>query len=186
VKYMWVLLMAVGFSQGASATSLYNESSYRSLTGSSVAYAAGDMVTVLVSESASASASSNSNSDTGSSIGMTAADGSNRLEGNLGMQADFNGGGAVKRSGRIIAQVSAMVMHVEQGLLSIQGEKNIVLNDETQTIRVVGLIRPDDISADNTIHSSRIANASIEFLGEGILSASERPGWITRFFQWLF
>lgn len=186
MKHCFTFLLCIVLSEISIAASLYNEVEFRSLVASNSALKEGDMVTVLISEAASASATSNSNSDTSSSVGMFADDNKTLLEGNLGLKSDFSGGGAVKRSGRILAQISALVMSVENGLLTIQGEKDIVMNDETQTIKVSGVIRSSDITSDNTIHSSRIANASIEFLGEGVLSSSERPGWITRFFQWLF
>ncbi len=47
-------------------------------------------------------------------------------------------------------------------------------------------MRPEDISSDNTVISTRIADAKIKYIGDGLLSDREKPGILTRFFNWLF
>lgn len=167
--------------------SLYSESTYQPLVSSTKAAIEGDLLTVVIYESATASASTDSDASTSAAVGLTASDGTTDLEGMLGLKNNFDGGGAINRTGKIAAQVTARVVEVDQdGLLKIEGEQEIVLNSEIQVIKVSGFVRPLDIDENNVILSPRIGNSKIEFIGEGILSNSEKPGWITRFFQWLF
>ncbi|MDH5730105.1 MAG: flagellar basal body L-ring protein FlgH, partial [Gammaproteobacteria bacterium] len=72
------------------------------------------------------------------------------------------------------------------GELIVEGEQYIDFNNDTQKISVYGRVRPQDIASDNTILSSRMADAEIEFSGEGLISSRGKPGIITRIFNWLF
>ena len=80
-----------------------------------------------------------------------------------------------------------MRLHLWIGLF-IQGSRDVRVNNETQHIILSGTIRPADISPDNTIISSYIGDARIEYTGSGALSDKQRPGWMTRFvdFVWPF
>ena len=68
------------------------------------------------------------------------------------------------------------------GSFVVRGEKWMKLNQGDEYIRIAGLIRPMDISADNTIDSTRIANARITYGGKGTMADSNRMGWLARFF----
>lgn len=175
------------FATQVASKSLYNESTFESLTSTEKASRVGDLITVVIYESATASASADADAKTTSSVGLSASDGSTDLEALLGLSSDFNGGGAVNRSGKIAANISVIVVSLsDTGLLGIEGEQEILLNNELQMIKISGLVRESDINEDNTVYSPKIANSKIEFIGEGMLSDSEKPGWITRFFQWIF
>ena len=67
----------------------------------------------------------------------------------------------------------------------VEGTRYVEVNDEKQTIEVTGEIRPDDISSDNTVLSSRVANARIKFTGTGPASETAKPGLLTRVLSWL-
>jgi flagellar L-ring protein precursor FlgH len=100
---------------------------------------------------------------------------------------DANGGGVEKRSGEVLARVSATVMDITPiGEYVIQGKQQIALNNESQIITVEGRVRPQDIDTNNAVLSTRIADAKIEFIGHGLLSSREEPGIFTRIFNWLF
>jgi flagellar L-ring protein FlgH len=71
------------------------------------------------------------------------------------------------------------------GTLRIAGEQTLRVNGELQKIRVSGLVRPEDISAENTVWSHRIANADLELLGVGVVSESQRQSIFYRVFKWL-
>lgn len=169
------------------AKSLYNEATYESLTATERASKVGDLVTVVIYESATASASADADASSTAAVGLSASDGNTDLEALLGLKSDFNGGGAVNRTGKIAANISVMITSInEAGLLGIKGEQEILLNNELQMIKISGFVRPSDINEENTVFSPKIADSKIEFIGEGMLSDSEKPGWITRFFQWIF
>jgi len=96
--------------------------------------------------------------------------------------SDFTGSGETARSGKLIATITAVVTDVlSNGNLAIEGRKEIQVNDETQILIVTGIVRPDDIDADNSILSSRIAQTKLSFEGKGVASHRQRPGWLSRF-----
>jgi len=69
------------------------------------------------------------------------------------------------------------------GNLMIKGEKWLTLNQGNEFIRITGIIRPEDISTENTISSTRVANARITYSGTGVLEDSNHMGWLSRFFN---
>ena len=68
------------------------------------------------------------------------------------------------------------------GYLLVKGEKLLELNEGSEVVRITGIVRPVDITPDNTILSNQIANAQIAYKGKGIVSDSSKAGWLTRFF----
>jgi flagellar L-ring protein FlgH len=96
----------------------------------------------------------------------------------------FEGTGATQRSGALTAYMTARVVEVmPNGNLSIEGNREVRVNAENQMITVTGVIRPRDISADNVIQSTYIADARIAYSGTGVLNERQRPGWLTRIFD---
>jgi flagellar L-ring protein precursor FlgH len=158
-----------------------------SLVSDHRAHGVGHNVTVLIYEQAtsttSAATSSSKSTDVSGRIEST-----DSLEtAGVGIENSSKGEGAISRKGSLIASVSATVTQVlPTGGLVIHGEQKIEFNDETQYISVAGQIRPEDIRADNTVLSSRIVQAEITYVGDGLLGRRQKPGLITRFFNWLF
>ncbi|MDA8163831.1 MAG: flagellar basal body L-ring protein FlgH [Desulfobacteraceae bacterium] len=98
-----------------------------------------------------------------------------------GLKNDFKGDAETKRADTVTATISARVIDVTpDGNLAIRGYREVRLNNETQYIVLSGLVRPDDISPDNSILSSNIADARIEYTGKGSLSDKQQPGWLAR------
>jgi flagellar L-ring protein precursor FlgH len=93
--------------------------------------------------------------------------------------SSFEGGGSVGRSSRIDASVAVRVRQVlPNGDLFVEGTKILMVNDEELHIYLSGVIRPQDIAEDDTISSSRIADAEIEITGRGDLTEAQRRGWL--------
>lgn len=184
-----LLLILVLASTGvaASGSSLYQPGDYRALVGDHRAVGIGDSVVVLVYESAVATNQTNVTVSKSTNIAASANDRHNTVGGGLETDNDANGSGIERRSGAVVARVSATVVGLAaNGDYLIEGRQRIALNNEAQFISVAGRVRPADIDTDNTVLSTRIADAQIEFIGEGLLSDRGRPGYITRFFNWLF
>lgn len=94
---------------------------------------------------------------------------------------DFEGKGETKRNSNVTATVSARVTDVTiDGNLAIRAYQEVRVNNETQFIVLSGLIRPGDISQDNSILSSYVADARIEYSGKGALADKQQPGWLAR------
>jgi len=68
------------------------------------------------------------------------------------------------------------------GTLVVRGEKWLTLNQGEEYIRVSGMVRPQDIGQDNSVPSTKLADARIEYAGTGSVSDTNVTGWMTRFF----
>lgn len=170
----------------ATPDSLINPSTYRGLTADRRAHQVGDALTVLVLEASSASASANTNANNSVQLGATAQNRHGDYGGTLGFSGTDNGLGQTSRSGAVQAQLSVRVVRVAaNGTLQIQGAQSMVVNGEAQSIQLSGWVRPEDVSAANTVISSRISDAHIEFTGRGDISESQRRGLLYRFAKWL-
>ncbi len=153
----------------------------RSLFSDRRAQMPGDVLTVLISEVASMSTQAQTQLRKGesASANLLQRDGEIQLA-NVGFDSQFAGGGQMERSGTLLARLSMQIDSIDaNGNFIVSGEQLIVVNNEKQKIRVTGLVRPDDISSDNTIPSWRVAGANIQLLGDGILTKKARPGILT-------
>ncbi len=88
------------------------------------------------------------------------------------------GEGTVKREATFTTTIACLVTGVtESGLLRIEGERQIRLGHDTQVIRVAGWVRPEDVAIENTVPSSLIADARIEYVGAGAIHEAQRVPW---------
>lgn len=95
--------------------------------------------------------------------------------------SDFEGTGETFRGSQVSATISARVVRVfDNGVLQIEGARNIKVNGENQIIVVRGLARARDISSGNSIDSSQLADAHIEMYGQGIIADKQKPGWLAQ------
>ena len=97
---------------------------------------------------------------------------------------DFNstsssqGNGDVNRSEQIQLSVPAVVTEVlPNGNLVIKGSQEVRVNFELRQLTIAGIVRPSDISRDNTVAYDRIAEARISYGGRGRITEAQQPGW---------
>ena len=94
---------------------------------------------------------------------------------------DFEGKAKTNRKSNVTATISARVIDITtDGNLSIRGYQEVKVNDETQHIILSGIIRPQDVAQDNSVLSTHVADARIEYSGQGTLGDKQRPGWFAR------
>ena len=94
--------------------------------------------------------------------------------------------GSTAREGDVRFSMSATVKKLlANGNLFIEGETAILVNSEENHFYVSGVARPEDVGADNSILSSRLADAHIEFTGRGIIAEGQEPGWLARIWNWI-
>ncbi len=152
----------------------------------------GDAVTIIVMESSQASNNAETNTSRSSSLGFNAGGNvaKNDLPGvDLGINSgnDFTGMGSTKTTGLIKTKISAMIDSVlSNGNLIIKGSRKIAINGEEQIIFIKGIVRSTDIRPDNSVLSYNISEAEIIFEGNGLINNAQKPGWLTKFFHWLF
>ena len=154
---------------------------------------AGDVVTVMVLEAAKASNDSRTETNNKNKIGVGSEKGSGLLGWvpgfgvNGSTNLEYDGKGATQRNGALKATVTARIIEVfNNGNLLIEGVKTVTINNEDEILEVRGIVRPDDISPDNTVLSYKLADASISYTGSGVVNSAQEPGIFTRFFNWLF
>ncbi|GHV11823.1 flagellar L-ring protein [Fibrobacterales bacterium] len=186
-----IVIVLFTLSANAAPVSLYGSNLYTDKKGKK----AGDVVTVLVIESAKAG--SDTKTETAKkndlNVGMDKPTGSKLfgwlpsfgVNGNASMT--YDGKGATARNGELKATVTARISEVlDNGNLLIEGSKLVAINNEEEILEVSGTIRADDINPDNTVYSYKIAEAVIRYSGSGTNSEAEKPGLLTRFFNWIF
>jgi flagellar L-ring protein precursor FlgH len=180
------LLSVLLITGGLSAEDLYRKESFSSLTEDKRAHRIGDTVTVVIFERTTAETSANTLSEREFSISGRAFDNTRENDLAVGVGKGTEGDAITRRNGFVAGTITALVTATtEYGLLKLEGVQTIVLNGEKQAIKLKGQIRKDDISSDNTVVSNRLTNAEIEFVGKGIVSDAQKPGWIARIFDWL-
>lgn len=107
--------------------------------------------------------------------------------GSLSGDNAFDGSGASSQSNSLAGDITVTVVdRLPNGNLVIRGEKWVTLNQGKEFIQLSGTIRPNDIETDNTLLSTRIANAQITYSSKGVLAAANRMGFVARFFNSVF
>jgi flagellar L-ring protein precursor FlgH len=158
------------------------------------AFRIGDVLSVTLEEStnASKSAETSTEKDDEVEIGAEAIFGSAgpKVNGNLVLNSafdaerDFSGKGDSSQSNSLTGEIAVTVVNVlPSGSLVVRGEKIIGLNQGSEFIRISGLVRPQDISTDNTVVSTKLANSRIFYGGGGTIAESNTKGWLSRFFD---
>lgn len=100
---------------------------------------------------------------------------------------DFRGEGRTLRQAQLNARVSAVVAEVlPSGLLRIEGEKIIAVNNEEQVLVISGLVRQRDINSDNEVNASQIAQVRIDYYGKGTVGEAQYGGWLSRLLRVLW
>jgi flagellar L-ring protein precursor FlgH len=99
----------------------------------------------------------------------------------LASKADFSGDGQTSRAGTLTGTVAVRVKkEMPNGDLFIEGTKVVMINNEEYHLYVSGVVRPSDIERDNSVQSSLIADAQVEFTGRGDIATAVDRGWLTK------
>jgi len=98
----------------------------------------------------------------------------------------FEGKGTTNREGTLTGTISVIVTDVlPNGDLRIEGRREVTVNSEKQLMTIAGIVRRWDVDTKNTVLSSAIADAKIEYSGLGVLDDVQRPGWLVRVLDWI-
>ena len=177
--------------------SIYQAGFEQNLYSDRKAFRVGDIITITLNERTQASKNANSqmdkNSDNkigltslfGSSLTTNNPIGSNDLSLNAGYSADRSTKGDAKsgQSNSLTGSITVTVADVlPNGIIAVRGEKWLTLNTGDELVRIAGMVRADDIATDNTVSSTRVADARITYSGTGSFADASQPGWLDRFF----
>ncbi|MDY0962699.1 MULTISPECIES: flagellar basal body L-ring protein FlgH [Massilia] len=159
-----------------------------SLTSDSRAYRVGDAVTVILQETTQASKRAGTSISKGSSVGISplAALGKvyDKVAVDITADRDFQGDATSTQQNALSGSLTVIVQEVlPNGLLRVAGEKNLMLNQGEEFVRLKGFVRSADVDSDNRVSSLRVANARIAYSARGALADANQPGWLTRFFN---
>jgi flagellar L-ring protein FlgH len=171
----------------AFADDLFKADNWPALAADRKASQIGDILTLLVVENNQASNSVTKGSRKRNSIDIgvdTSLDFEESASGTIG--GSYEGQGSNGRTDRMVARLSVTVMEVyPNGDMRVSGLQRLKINGETTAISINGRVRPDDVTADNSVQSWRLADAVIDYDGKGFATRSAKPGVLTKVFSWL-
>jgi len=192
-----LLLLAVAGPLPAQSLWLSAGSREAALTADPKASRVGDILTIVIAESTSLSSSSNKSTSTSDSaegaisqfLFPPSVSGFGTQGGQLpglawGGKSDYSGGGKVNNSQVVTGRAAMLIADVlPNGNLVIEGARQVSFSGETQHVVLRGIVRPADISPANTVLSTNIAEARLEFLSKGELSSAQKRGWLSKLYQ---
>ena len=176
------------------ADSLWREDASSSMIGDKRAHGVGDILTIIVQENSSTTKDNNTKTSKSSGVDASVstflysplASGLLSKAGKMpamkfDAKNDFTGGGQINNSEKIVAKIAVRVIDkLPNRNLEIEGTRRSAFGGETQDVVLRGVVRPEDIAANNTLFSYNVADATITFLSKGSLSNSQKKGWFTR------
>lgn len=96
-------------------------------------------------------------------------------------KSTFKGNGDTNREGELNATITAKVVEVlPNNNLVLEARKELTINNEKQILVLTGMVRPEDIDTDNTVLSSKLADAQVYYVGDGVVNDKQKPGWLVR------
>lgn len=186
---MLCCVVMLGFVSSAGATSLWADDSSLNLFADRKAHAVGDSLTIIISEISSASRTA---------AGSNSKSGSNTLSAGTGIfdflaaasasgSDSFKSNGSLSNTNAVSGKITVQVVEVKpNGNMVVSGTQTIVQNTDTHKITLTGIVRKDDVTVNNTVASSLVADAQLKFDGKGPLNAKQRQGILTQIFNILF
>lgn len=171
------------------ADSLWKDGN-RSLYADRKAVKEGDLLTVLIYESTTASSRADTKTSKSDSASTKPGVGPllNMLpEWSLNGKTSSQASGSTTRSGTLVGKISVVVKEVlPNGNLKVEGTRTVGVNGEREKIVLTGIVRPEDVSAENTVPSTAVAQAEIHYEGKGPVGNKQREGLLTKLLKWLF
>ncbi|MBS3668724.1 MULTISPECIES: flagellar basal body L-ring protein FlgH [Halomonadaceae] len=151
--------------------------------------AIGDILTIVLDEEVSASKNSQSNAGRSGSASLELAQLPDVLDTlaeygfDVSGENDFTGSGGSQANNSFTGTITVSVLEVmNNGNLRVRGEKQIAINQGTEFIRFSGVVNPRTITAQNSVPSTQVADARIEYVGDGYINEAQHMGWLQRFF----
>ena len=177
--------------------SIYQAGFEQNLYSDRKAFRVGDIITITLNERTQASKNANSQiaKNSNAELGLTSLFGSSLTTNNplgsndLSLSAGYSGDRTTKGDSKaaqgntLTGSITVTVADVlPNGIIAVRGEKWMTLNTGDELVRIAGMVRADDIATDNTVPSTRVADARITYSGTGSFADASQPGWFDRFF----
>lgn len=190
-----VMACALGFGLllGSVAETAAQKMGAGSLFSDYKAFQVGDIVTIYIVEFSTGSNETKTGTEKETRFSLESSGGSGALKfiplfgADASDRSKFQGQGATSSKGVLKAKMSARIVKVlDNGNLVIEGTREVQINNEKQVTVLSGIVRPEDITADNVVYSYNIADAKITYKGKGAVSRGSGPSLITRLLNWVF
>lgn len=176
------------------AQSLWKEASSQSLVADKRARAVGDLLTILVQESNSVTKDNSTSTAKKSGVDASIASflygpaasglltkGGQYPAMKFNSSQDFSGGGKINNTENMTTRIAVRVIDVlPNGNLVLEGSRQTSFAGETQDAILRGVVRGEDVAANNTVFSYNVADATIRFVSKGTITDSQKKGWFTR------
>ena len=165
-------------------------SGYAALTSGARAAMVGDVITITLVEKTQASKSNSADTSRDGNIGLTPP--TTGILSKLFSASDvamggtnaFTGKGAASQSNTLSGEITVTIAQIfPNGTMLVKGQKALTLNRGDEFIQISGIVRQADISPDNRVLSTRVADAKITYTGKGEIARASRQGWLQRFFS---
>jgi len=175
---------------------LYHASSGMELFADVKARRVGDVITIILKEKTQAKKSASTSTSKDSELDLPAPTLFGRsielgpyplFNNSLDSANSFDGEGDSSQSNSLSGDIAVTVAAVyPNGNLMVRGEKVLTLNQGSEVVRISGLVRAVDVTPENTVLSTQIADAQITYSGTGAVAESNQQGWLGRFFNSAF
>lgn len=178
----------------AASGSIFQNAQHRPLFEDRRARNIGDIITINLVERNNAQKSANTSAARGSSLGAgvnvnvpnlasIAGKNWNGIEADISADTDFSGQGAAAANNVFSGTITVTVIDVyPNGNLLVSGEKMMAINQGNEFIRFSGVVNPNTVTSANTVQSTQVADARIEYRGSGVIDEANTMGWMQRFF----
>lgn len=173
--------------------SIYQANHEIALFENPVARRVGDIVTIKLVENTAASKSSSTSTkkSTTADLGISSVlgrsltvNGNNALGAAMDDSSEFSGEGSSAQSNKLAGDITVTVARrFPNGNLLVRGQKWITINQGREFVRIQGIIRQVDVQPDNSVASTKVADATITYSGQGSLANANAKGWLARFFD---
>jgi flagellar L-ring protein precursor FlgH len=178
----------------ARSQSLWHDEVSQAMYSDKRASGVGDIITIIVSETSTASKNNETKTEKQSSLSAaitsflypSGASGLLTKKGQLPAMAynsdvKHDGAGSINNSETVVAKIAVRIVEVLPNRnLIVEGRRETAFSGEHQTIVLRGTVRQDDVASDNTVFSYNVADATIQIIGKGTVSDTQRKGWFTR------
>ncbi|WP_442955444.1 flagellar basal body L-ring protein FlgH [Parasphingorhabdus sp.] len=162
---------------------------YAALTSGARASMVGDLITIQLVEQTAATKRNSASTSKSGNFGLNPPTSGplsffDNSDINMGGNQSFSGSGQAAQTNSLFGEISVTIAEVyPNGTMKVKGEKLLKLNRGEEYIQMTGIIRAADISSDNRILSSRVADAKISYSGTGEIAQASKQGWLQKFFS---
>jgi len=177
--------------------SLWKEDTSRSMFADKKARGVGDIITIVVQENNTSSKENSTQTSKSSSVNASidtflyspGASGFLTHNGQMpamrfGGSQNFDGGGKINNSEKITARIAVRVVDVlPNGNMIVEGRRETLVSGEKQEAVLRGIVRTEDVTANNTVFSYNLADSSIKFIGKGTITDNQRKGWLHKIWE---